>query len=71
MDYIVKIGLFGFFVVAISYFIDIFIQYFSSYLNTLPFSGILCQFGVYTGLNLFLSIIVSAFFVKQLITFWK
>jgi hypothetical protein len=71
MDYLVKVGLFAFFVVAIHYFISKFLLYFSSYLHTLPFSGILCQFGIYTGLNLFLSIVVSAFFVKQIISFWK
>ena len=71
MDYLVKVGLFFVFAGAVHFFISKFVDYFTVYLQTLPYSGLLCQFGIYTGLNLFLSIIISAFFVKQIITFWK
>ena len=71
MDYLVKVLIFAIFVTALHFFIDVVLSFFSKYLADLPFTGILCQLGIFQGLNLFLSIVVSAFFVKQLITFWK
>ncbi|UCN00055.1 hypothetical protein LCX93_11065 [Sulfurimonas sp. SWIR-19] len=71
MDYLVKVALIIPFGIALHFVIDKFMTYFSSYLHTLPMTSILCQFGIFTGLNLFLSIVISAFFAKQILSFWK
>lgn len=71
MDYLVKVGLFVFFVAGVSFFIEKFISIFQPYIASLPITSMLCQFGIFMGLNLFLSIIISAFFVKQILSFWK
>jgi len=71
MDYLIKVGLFTFFVFAIGYFTDKILSIFQTYIAMLPLTSIMCQFGVFQGLNLFMSIIVSSFVVKQIISFWK
>jgi len=71
MDYLVKLGLIIIFVPMLHFVISKFLGLLTPYLHNISIAPILCQFGIFTGLNLFLSIIVSAFFVKQIISFWK
>jgi len=71
MDYLIKVGLFAFFVIAVAYFIDKILSIFQTYIAMLPLTSIMCQFGIFQGLNLFMSILVSSFAVKQIISFWK
>jgi len=71
MDYLVKVFLFALFVVVLYAVIDIFLGIIKPLILTLPVTPILCKLGFFTGLNLFLSILVAGFAVRQVLSFWK
>jgi len=71
MDYLVKIVLFAVFIVVLYSVIDMFMNFFKPFLQTIPVTPYLCKFGFFTGLNLYLSILISGFSVKQILSFWK
>jgi len=71
LDYIVKLAIFVPFITVVYFIINYFINYIKPYIASFPISGVLCQFGIITGLNLFISILVTGFLVKQILSFWK
>ncbi len=71
MDYLVKILIFALFVSALYFVIDLFISFLSPYLQTLYVAPLLCQFGVFRALNIFISILIAGWFVRNIISFWK
>jgi len=71
LDYVVKLFIFVPFVTIVYFVIDYFISYLKPYIGSFPISGVLCQFGIITGLNLFVSILVTGFLIKQILSFWK
>lgn len=71
MDYLIKVVLFALFVTVLYFVIDLFLNIIKPLIQTIPVTPILCKFGFFTGLNLFLSIIVAGFAVRQVLSFWK
>ena len=71
MDYLIKVVLFAIFLAAVYAVIDIFMNFLRPFLETIPITPFLCKFGFFTGLNLFLSIVISGFAIKQILSFWK
>ena len=71
MDYVVKLFIFIPFVTVVYFVIDFFIDLIKPYIASFPISGVLCQFGVVTGLNIFISVLVTGFFMKQILSFWR
>lgn len=71
MDYLVKAFIFTIFLTMVYFVIDHFIDILKNAVIDLPFSGYLCQFGIYQGLTVFISILASAFAFKQILNFLK
>ncbi|MCX6077028.1 MAG: hypothetical protein NTW78_09130 [Campylobacterales bacterium] len=71
MDYVVKVLFFIPFMGLVYVVIDYFKSLLLSAMTTVPFSSVLCQFGVYDGLSVFFTILISAFAVKQAVSFMK
>lgn len=71
MDYLVKVFIFLFYFGAIAFMIDGMMNVVKGYIVNIPMSGVLCQFGIFTGLSLYFSIVVSAYLLKKSIDFWK
>jgi len=71
MNYLVKIFIFGFYFSAIAFMLDGMMNVVKGYIAKIPLSGVLCQFGILTGLSLYFSIVVSAYLLKKSIDFWK
>ena len=51
--------------------IDIFIQYFSQYLSDIPITPFLCKLGFFSGLNVYLSMLLSGYVVKKIVNYWQ
>ncbi|MFA6139018.1 MAG: hypothetical protein WC667_13170 [Sulfurimonas sp.] len=71
MDYVVKVLFFIPFMGLVYLVIDYFKGLLTFTLMNVPFSSVLCQFGVYDGLSVFFTILISAFAVKQAVSFMK
>lgn len=71
MDYLVKIAIFTFYMSGVYFTIDYMINLLKTYFSDIVFLPIMCQFGVLTGLNIFLSIVITGFLFRQTLTFWK
>jgi len=71
MDYVVKAVIFVFFMAFVYYVSDYFLNILQEQLTTFGFSAIMCQFGIYTGIQSFFSIVVTAFGFKQILGFLK
>ena len=71
MDYLIKVVLFAIFIAAVYTVIDLFMNFLKPFLQTISVTPILCKLGFFTGLNLYLSIIISGFAVRQILSFWK
>ena len=71
MDYLVKIFIFAIYFSSIAFMIDSMMNIVKDYIEKIPLSAIMCQFGILTGLSLYFSIVVSAYLMKKSIDFWK
>lgn len=71
MDYLVKVVLFLPFMGLIYLFIDYFKVLLVNSISGLTVTSLLCQFGVFDGLSVFFTIIISAFAARQAIDFVK
>lgn len=71
MDYLIKVLIFTFYMSAVYFAIDFMISFLSNYLSGIPFTGLLCQFGVITGLNIYLSIVITGYLFNRTLSFWK
>lgn len=71
MDYLVKAVIFVPFMLIVYRFIDYFKTYLTNVISNLPYTSLFCQFGVYDGLSIFFTILVSAFATKQALNFVK
>ena len=71
MDYLVKAVIFIPFMAIVYIVVDYFKQYLVDSMATIPYSGIFCQFGIYDGLSIFFTILISAFVAKQALNFAK
>ena len=71
MDYLVKFIIFALFVSVLYFVIDLFISFLTPYLQALYITPLLCQFGLFTALNIFISILVAGWFIRHVLNFWK
>ena len=71
MDYLVKAVIFIPFMLMVYFVSDYFIEILKVELATFGFSAIMCQFGIYTGIESFFSIVITAFGFKQILSFLK
>lgn len=71
MDYLIKVGIFGFFMTAVYMSISYMLDFLKGYLINIPFTSLLCQFGVLTGLNIFVSITITGYLFNRVLSFWK
>lgn len=71
MDYLVKAIIFVPFMGVVYVFAEYFIGLLQDSISTLPFTSLFCQFGIYEGLSVFFTIIISSFVAKQAIDFVK
>lgn len=71
MDYLIKIAIFGIFMTAVYQAIDLMLSIFQPYLQDIPFTPLLCQFGVITGLNIYISMTITGYLFNRVISFWK
>lgn len=71
MDYLVKAFLFIPFMALVYFFIDYFKVILVNSISGLTATSLLCQFGVFDGLSVFFTIIISAFAARQAIDFVK
>lgn len=71
MDYLVKAVIFVAFMAFVYYVSDYFLAILKDQLATFGFSAIMCQFGIYTGIQSFFSIVVTAFGFRQILDFLK
>ena len=67
MDYLVKFFIFAIYFFSIAFMMNVV----KDYIEKIPLSAIMCQFGILTGLSLYFSIVVSAYLMKKSIDFWK
>lgn len=71
MDYIVKIGIFTFYMTGSYYIVDYFLLKISLLFVDFPITPLLCHLGIITGLNIFLSFVVTGFLFNKSIEFWR
>jgi len=71
MDYLVKAVLFIPFMSIVYFVVDFFIEKLVSSIDKLPYTSLFCQFGIFDGLSIFFTILVSAFIAKQALSFVK
>lgn len=71
MDYLVKALLFVPFMGIVYLFVDYFKTILYDSISFIPFTNILCQFGIFDGLSTFFTILISSFVAKQAIAFVK
>lgn len=71
MDYFVKAVLFIPFMTIVYFFVDYFRDILVNSISGLTVTALLCQFGVFDGLSVFFTIIISAFTARQAIDFVK
>jgi hypothetical protein len=71
MDYLIKVVIFGVYMSAVYWTISFMITFIKGYLVNIPFTPLLCQFGVLTGLNIYLSIVISGYLFNRTLSFWK
>ena len=71
MDYLVKAVIFLPFMALVYVFIDYFKEYLHNAISSLPYTSIFCQFGIFDGLSIFFTILISAFATKQALNFVK
>jgi len=71
MDYFVKIALFLPFMGLVYLFVDYFKGILTSSISSVPYSGYICQFGLFDGLSVYFTIIISSFVVRQALSFMK
>jgi len=71
MDYLVKVVIFVPFMGIVYLFVDYFKSLLTSSLNGLAFTSLFCQFGIFDGLSVFFTILISAFVAKQALNFVK
>ncbi|CAA6804596.1 MAG: Unknown protein [uncultured Campylobacterales bacterium] len=83
-EYLVKISIRTFFLggtyFVVQYLLDILNNYYTTLVQSSDGSdgvmvsnslSLVCQFGLLNALNVFLSIIVSSYLTKQVLSFWK
>jgi len=71
MDYFIKIGIFSLYMGALSFITSALVDKLSFYIDAIPYGNWLCQFGIFTGLSLYLSTVVSFFLARKSIDFWR
>jgi len=71
MDYVVKVAIFTVYMSSMSFILTSLVDKLRGYIELIPYSNWLCQFGILTGLSLYVSIVVSFFLAKKSIDFWK
>jgi hypothetical protein len=71
MDYLVKVIIFVPFMALVYYVIDYFLAILQPYIASVSIGAALCQFGVFTGLNIFFSILLPAFIAREVLDFVK
>jgi hypothetical protein len=71
MDYLIKVVIFGVYMSAVFFTVQYMITFLKGYLSDIPFTSLLCQFGIFTGINIFLSIVITGFLFNKTISFWK
>lgn len=73
MDYLVKILLFSAYMSAVYLTIDLMLNTLKSFIVdfSVNVTAMMCQFGVFTGLNYFISIVVAGFLFKKTLNFWR
>jgi len=71
MNYLIKVAFFGVYMASMAMIMETLVSKLRDYIDTFPFSNWLCQFGIFTGLSLYVSIVVSYSLAKKSIDFWK
>lgn len=71
MDYLIKLLIFGFFMSAVYTSISYMLNFLRDYLINIPFTSLLCQFGIFTGLNIYVSITITGYLFNRVLSFWK
>jgi len=71
MDYLVKVVIFIPFMALVYFVIDYFLGTLSTHIASVSITAALCQFGVFTGLNVFFSILIPAFVAREVLDFIK
>lgn len=71
MDYLIKIVIFTTYMSSVYFSVQFMIDFLKGYLSAIPFTALLCQFGVFTGLNIYLSIVISGYLFNRTLSFWK
>ena len=71
MDYIIKAVLFIPFMGVVYFVVDYFKSILVNSFSSVPFSGALCQFGIFEGLSIFFTILIAGFLAKQALSFAK
>ena len=71
MIYVVKALIFTVFLGLVYFISDYFIDILKIQIANIPFSPLFCQFGIWSGLKIFMSILVTSFAFKQVLSFLK
>jgi len=71
MDYIVKAVIFVPFMGIVYLFVDFFKEKLYDAISSLTYASLFCQFGIFDGLGIFFTILISSFVAKQAISFVK
>jgi hypothetical protein len=71
MDYLIKAIIFIPFMLIVYVVVDFFKDILTIAIASVPFSGVLCQFGIFDGLSIFFTILISSFVAKQALSFVK
>jgi len=71
MTYIVKGLIFTVFLSLVYFVSDYFLDILKVQMANIPFSPLFCQFGIWSGLKIFMSILVTSFAFKQVLGFLK
>jgi len=71
MDYLIKVVIFTTYMTSVYFAVEFMIDFIKKYLADIPFTPLLCQFGIFAGLNIYLSIIISGYLFNRTLSFWK
>jgi hypothetical protein len=73
MDYLIKAVIFTAYMSSVYFTVDFMINTLKSFIVdfSVNISAMMCQFGVFTGLNLYIAIIIAGFLFKKTLAFWR
>lgn len=73
MDYLIKVVIFTAYMSSVYYVVEFMLNTLKNYIVVFSVNttAMMCQFGIFTGLNLYVSIVVAGFLFKKTLAFWR